>query len=49
VLKICENKKFSLLVASFLLAEWAVKISKNKLLNNLSIFCWLFSGIGVKI
>jgi len=48
-LKHVKIKNFHYWLPSFLPAEWAVKISKNKSLNIISIFCWLFSGIGVKI
>jgi len=48
-LKYVEIKNFHYWLPACLPAEWAVKISKNKLLNNLKILCWLFSGIGLKI
>lgn len=47
--KYIQIKDLSYWLPSFLPVKWAVKVSKNKLLNNLKLFCWLFSGIGTKI
>jgi len=47
-LKYVKIKNFNYWAPSFLPVKWAIEISKNKLLNNLKIFCWLFSGIGIK-
>lgn len=47
-LKDVQIKIFNYWLPSFLPVEWAIAISKNKLLNNLKLFCWLFSGIGIK-
>ncbi len=48
-LKHVKIKNFNYWLPSFLPVEWAIEISRNKLLNNFKTICWLFSGVGIKI